>query len=187
VRCAEARRTELAAVGVRIRAGLHAGEVDVAGTTSAGWRAHRVPSDERRPAGEILVSRTIRDLATGSDLTFSDRGENGAQGGRPLAAPRSWLPLPTWRRCGPLSRSGPHTSLGLRFGIWAGVGVLSFLGGSAVLGVALPLHNEGATMWWLAAVVGTVPVVVLLFVIGDSFEDVAPGDRGDRPRSSLRR
>jgi class 3 adenylate cyclase len=31
-------------------------------------------------AGEILVSRTVRDLVIGSELTFSDRGEHELKG-----------------------------------------------------------------------------------------------------------
>ncbi len=31
-------------------------------------------------AGEILVSRTVRDLVVGTELTFSDRGERELKG-----------------------------------------------------------------------------------------------------------
>ncbi len=31
-------------------------------------------------AGEILVSRTVRDLVVGSELTFADRGEHDLKG-----------------------------------------------------------------------------------------------------------
>jgi class 3 adenylate cyclase len=31
-------------------------------------------------AGEILVSRTVRDLVIGSELTFTDRGEHQLKG-----------------------------------------------------------------------------------------------------------
>jgi DNA-binding SARP family transcriptional activator/pimeloyl-ACP methyl ester carboxylesterase len=75
IRCAGAVREGAAAVGIQIRAGIHTGEVDLVGEDIAGISVQitdRVAA-LARPA-EILVSRTVKDLVTGSDITFAERG-----------------------------------------------------------------------------------------------------------------
>jgi class 3 adenylate cyclase len=79
--CALALRDQLGDVDLQVRAGLHAGEVELRGDDVGGIAVHiaaRVLT-EARP-GEILVSRTVRDLVAGSDRTLSDRGTHRLKG-----------------------------------------------------------------------------------------------------------
>jgi class 3 adenylate cyclase len=81
VRCAFALRKRLRPLGLQIRAGLHTGEVERRGGGIAGIGVHiaaRVLA--LAEGGEVLVSRTVRDLVTGSDLTFVDRGTHALKG-----------------------------------------------------------------------------------------------------------
>jgi DNA-binding SARP family transcriptional activator/pimeloyl-ACP methyl ester carboxylesterase len=81
IRCACAIANELRALGSEIRAGLHTGEVllangDVQGVaveTGAAVAAKALP-------GEVLVSRTVKDLVAGSGLQFDDRGRHELDG-----------------------------------------------------------------------------------------------------------
>lgn len=68
-------------MGLSIRSGLHAGELerrdgDVGG--HAVYLAARVMA--AADAGEVFVSRTVRDLVVGSDLSFEDRGSHALKG-----------------------------------------------------------------------------------------------------------
>lgn len=74
VRCAAAIRDE-AATGTRFQAGVHTGEVDLADDGIAGLSveiADHVGASAQ--TGEILVSRTVKDLVVGSGISFVDRG-----------------------------------------------------------------------------------------------------------------
>jgi pimeloyl-ACP methyl ester carboxylesterase/DNA-binding CsgD family transcriptional regulator len=75
IRCALDVRDELLHLGLRIRAGVHAGECEVAGGRPRGVALH-VASNVMQVAqpGEVLVSGTVKDLVVGSGLEFSDRG-----------------------------------------------------------------------------------------------------------------
>jgi DNA-binding SARP family transcriptional activator/pimeloyl-ACP methyl ester carboxylesterase len=77
IRCAAAVRDNAAALGARIRAGIHTGEVDLVGDGIAGASVQIADNIAAlaRPA-EILVSRTVKDLVTGSGTGFSDRGRH---------------------------------------------------------------------------------------------------------------
>jgi class 3 adenylate cyclase len=75
IHCAVALRDELAGIGVDLRAGLHTGEVELREDDVGGIAVHiaaRVMA--AAGPGEILVSRTVRDLVAGSDVTLEDRG-----------------------------------------------------------------------------------------------------------------
>jgi class 3 adenylate cyclase len=75
IHCAAALRDELAGIGVQLRAGLHTGEVELRDNDVGGIAVHiaaRVMAAAN--PGEILVSRTVRDLVAGSDVTLEDRG-----------------------------------------------------------------------------------------------------------------
>jgi class 3 adenylate cyclase len=75
VTCACAVQQSVQPLGLSVRAGLHTGEVEVLGDDIGGIAVHigaRVAA-EAGP-GEVLVSRTIRDLVAGSGLVFEDRG-----------------------------------------------------------------------------------------------------------------
>ena len=81
VRCANRLSAEARDLGLEQRAGLHTGEVerssdDVAGLAVA--LTARITS--LAGAGEILVSRTVKELVIGSELTFTDGGEHELKG-----------------------------------------------------------------------------------------------------------
>ena len=81
IRCAWHIRDELARNGLEVRSGLHAGEVTRRGDDVAGIAVHigaRV-STIANP-GEVLVTRTVRDLVAGSGISFEDRGEHELKG-----------------------------------------------------------------------------------------------------------
>jgi pimeloyl-ACP methyl ester carboxylesterase len=81
VRCAEAVRDAVAELGVEIRVGLHVGECELRDSDVGGLAVHigaRVAGLAR--PGEILVSRTVRDLVAGSGLRFAERGEHELKG-----------------------------------------------------------------------------------------------------------
>jgi class 3 adenylate cyclase len=78
---ARAFRQEVKGLGLDIRAGLHTGEVEYRGADVGGIGVHigsRI-MDAAAP-GEILVSRTVRDLVVGSDLDLEDRGTLALRG-----------------------------------------------------------------------------------------------------------
>src|SRR5262249_21703412 len=81
VRCALALVHRLEAAGVPIRAGLHAGEVEVRGDDIGGIAVHigaRIGALSE--TNEVLVSSTVRDLVAGSGLSFTDRGTHVLKG-----------------------------------------------------------------------------------------------------------
>jgi len=78
---AAALATALDRIGMPIRSGLHTGEIEVRGQDVAGIGVHiaaRVMATAS--AGEILVSRTVRDLVVGSEFRFIDRGPHHLKG-----------------------------------------------------------------------------------------------------------
>jgi class 3 adenylate cyclase len=79
--CARALAEALRPLGVTIRAGLHAGEIELRETGIAGIGVHiasRVLSQAR--AGEVLVSAAVPMLVAGSGFEFEDRGECDLKG-----------------------------------------------------------------------------------------------------------
>ena len=81
VRCATAIGTELRKLGLEMRAGVHAGEIELRSDGVAGMAVHlaaRVMA--KASAGEVVVSRTVRDLTVGSGLNFLDRGVHKLKG-----------------------------------------------------------------------------------------------------------
>jgi class 3 adenylate cyclase len=61
--------------------GFHAGEVETGPAWTTGLAIHlaaRVMAEAT--AGGIVVSRTVRDLASGSDIVFTALGERGSRG-----------------------------------------------------------------------------------------------------------
>lgn len=68
-------------LGLKVRVGLHTGEVELLGGTVAGLAVHigaRVAS--LAGPGEVLVSRTVKDLVAGSGIEFADRGVHRLKG-----------------------------------------------------------------------------------------------------------
>jgi class 3 adenylate cyclase len=81
VRCATALRDQLRGIGLQIRVGLHTGEVELRTGDVGGLAVHiaaRVMAAAR--PGEVVTSRTVRDLIVGSDITVEDRGEHALKG-----------------------------------------------------------------------------------------------------------
>jgi pimeloyl-ACP methyl ester carboxylesterase/class 3 adenylate cyclase len=75
IRCAEALRADAETLGIEIRAGIHSGECELLDADIGGIAVHiaaRILG--QAGAGEILVSRTVRDLVVGSGTGFEDRG-----------------------------------------------------------------------------------------------------------------
>jgi class 3 adenylate cyclase len=69
------------ALGIEVRAGLHTGECEVRGDDMGGIAVHigaRVSAVAA--TNEVLVSSTLRDLATGSGLEFEARGAHQLKG-----------------------------------------------------------------------------------------------------------
>ena len=81
VRCAAASAEAVAPLGVQIRAGVHTGEVEMAGDDVRGLAVH-IGARVAALAGpsEVLVSNTVKDLTAGSGLVFEDAGEHELKG-----------------------------------------------------------------------------------------------------------
>ncbi|MDT5258803.1 MAG: hypothetical protein QOD10_3883, partial [Mycobacterium sp.] len=79
--CADEIVDAVRVLGIEVRVGIHAGEVEVRGADVAGMAVHigaRVAA--LAGAGEVLVSSTVRDIVTGSRHRFADRGEYALKG-----------------------------------------------------------------------------------------------------------
>lgn len=75
IRCAETLTAEAETLGIQIRAGIHTGECELMDDDIGGIAVHiaaRILG--QAGAGDILVSRTVRDLVVGSGTSFCDRG-----------------------------------------------------------------------------------------------------------------
>jgi class 3 adenylate cyclase len=90
VRCAASIDPALADLGLRVRAGVHTGEIELVGGQARGVAVHAAARVAALAgAGEVLVSGTTRDLLAGSGLDFDDRGSvelKGLTGQRPIFA-----------------------------------------------------------------------------------------------------
>jgi pimeloyl-ACP methyl ester carboxylesterase len=86
IRCAEALRADAETLGIEIRAGIHTGECELLDADIGGIAVHiaaRICG--QAGAGDILVSRTVRDLVVGSGTGFEHRGSVELRG-----VPGSW-------------------------------------------------------------------------------------------------
>jgi class 3 adenylate cyclase len=92
VRAAAAMDQAVADLGLRLRVGIHTGELEIVGGQARGVAVHtaaRVAS--LAGPGEVLVSATTHDLLDGSELSFDHHGEHelkGLRGRRALFALR---------------------------------------------------------------------------------------------------
>jgi class 3 adenylate cyclase len=81
VQAAASLREPLGELGLEVRAGLHTGECEVSDgkvvgiAVSIGARIAALAAP-----GEVLVSRTVKDLVAGSGLRFEDRGDHQIKG-----------------------------------------------------------------------------------------------------------
>ena len=81
VRCAQAMTAAVRDLDLEIRAGLHTGEVAIAGGQARGLAVHAAARVSALAGpGEVLVSSTTRDLLDGSGLSFVSRGEHELKG-----------------------------------------------------------------------------------------------------------
>jgi pimeloyl-ACP methyl ester carboxylesterase len=81
LRCARAITETVRSLGLEVRAGIHTGEVELAGDAVRGIAVHtgaRVAA--HAGAGEVLVSQTVKDLVAGSGIEFEDRGAQELKG-----------------------------------------------------------------------------------------------------------
>jgi YVTN family beta-propeller protein len=81
IRCAGDIIDQLRVIGIHIRAGIHMGEVEQMGAKVGGIAVH-IGSRVASQAGDsqILVSSTVHDLVSGSDIRFSDSGTYDLKG-----------------------------------------------------------------------------------------------------------
>jgi class 3 adenylate cyclase len=79
--CADEILEAVRVLGIEVRVGIHAGEVEVRGADVAGMAVH-IAARVAAQAGpsEVLVSSTVRDIVTGSRHRFADRGEYALKG-----------------------------------------------------------------------------------------------------------
>lgn len=81
VRAAMAITEAVKPLGVEVRAGVHTGEVELVGGGIAGIAVHigsRIAA--LAGPGQVMVSRTVRDLVVGSDLEFEPAGNHKLKG-----------------------------------------------------------------------------------------------------------
>jgi len=75
------RSRRLRALGVEVRCGLHTGEIEIGDHDVQGITVHIAARiSAAATAGEILVSRTVKDLVAGSGLHFKERGAHSLKG-----------------------------------------------------------------------------------------------------------
>lgn len=81
IRCARATCGAIEPLGLRIRAGIHTGEVTHRGDEYSGLAVH-IGARVGALAGpsEVLVTQTVRDLVVGSGIEFDDRGLHQLKG-----------------------------------------------------------------------------------------------------------
>jgi pimeloyl-ACP methyl ester carboxylesterase len=81
VRCAIAIVEAVRSLGIEVRTGLHAGEVEILGD-KVGGIAVAIAARVKEKAGpsQVLVSQTVKDLVAGSGFTFEDTGEHELKG-----------------------------------------------------------------------------------------------------------
>lgn len=81
IRCAEAVRGSVGELGLEVRAGLHTGEVELAGDNVRGIAVHTAARIAGlAESGEVLASSTVKDLVAGSGIEFEDRGTHALKG-----------------------------------------------------------------------------------------------------------
>ncbi len=71
----------MTAIDLRVRAGIHTGEIEFRGDDLAGLAVH-IGARVAALAGpdELLVSSTVKDLVVGSGMEFTNRGSHTLKG-----------------------------------------------------------------------------------------------------------
>jgi pimeloyl-ACP methyl ester carboxylesterase/class 3 adenylate cyclase len=81
IHCALAITEGMQPLGIQVRSGVHTGEVERTQTDVHGIAVHiaaRVMDTAR--AGGVMISRTVKDLVSGSGIKFDDAGEHSLKG-----------------------------------------------------------------------------------------------------------
>jgi DNA-binding SARP family transcriptional activator/pimeloyl-ACP methyl ester carboxylesterase len=75
IRCAGTLHDRMTGKGIRLRVGIHCGEADLMDDGVSGMAVDIVTQlAARARPGEVLVSRTVKDLVAGSGISFAGRG-----------------------------------------------------------------------------------------------------------------
>ena len=81
IRCGDAITRSIRELGIEVRSGLHAGEIEQRGDDIGGIAVHLAARVmETAQPGEVIVSSTVKDLVAGSGLTFAERGVHALKG-----------------------------------------------------------------------------------------------------------
>jgi class 3 adenylate cyclase/esterase/lipase len=81
IRCACAIRDEVKQLGIEIRAGHHTGEIELRDEKVSGIGVHIASRVlEKASPNEVLVSRTVRDLISGSGIKLKEKGAFSLKG-----------------------------------------------------------------------------------------------------------
>jgi class 3 adenylate cyclase len=81
IRCAAAIREAICPLGLSVRLGLHSGECEVRGTELDGLSVHVAARvNAHASPGEILVTRAVEHMVSGSGIAFDDRGLHELKG-----------------------------------------------------------------------------------------------------------
>jgi len=81
IHCAQSIIEAMAPLGIKVRAGLHTGEVQQTEVDVLGIAVHlaaRIMG--AASASEVIISRTVKDLVAGSGIAFDDAGEHSLKG-----------------------------------------------------------------------------------------------------------
>jgi class 3 adenylate cyclase len=81
IHCAQAVTGAMAPLGIKVRTGLHTGEVERTNRDVLGVAVHlaaRIMGTAS--AGDVVISRTVKDLVAGSGIAFDDIGEHSLKG-----------------------------------------------------------------------------------------------------------
>lgn len=82
IACGVSLRDALAGIGIEIRAGVHAGEIELHDDGDVSGIAVNLAArvEQRAADGEIWASSTVRDMMLGGNTAFSDAGEHELKG-----------------------------------------------------------------------------------------------------------
>jgi class 3 adenylate cyclase len=81
IHCAQAITEAMAPLGIQVRAGLHTGEVERTEADVVGIGVHLAARImDTASAGDVVISRTVKDLVAGSGIEFDNAGEYSLKG-----------------------------------------------------------------------------------------------------------
>ena len=81
IQCADSIRDSTSQLGLSVRIGIHTGECEIRGELLEGVAIHLAARVSGMAlGGDILVSRTVKDLVSGSEIQFEDFGTHSLKG-----------------------------------------------------------------------------------------------------------